>query len=65
MFVAQGGNQIMKRKMAVITVELVDESIEDANENIAKELITWFREELVMMPWLKQVRTVAVKEQDG
>jgi hypothetical protein len=54
----------MKRKMAVITVELVDESIEDTNENIAKELITWFREELLMMPWVRQVRTVAVREQD-
>jgi len=54
----------MKRKMAIITVELVDESIEDTNENIAKELIAWFREEPVMMPWVKQVRSVAVRKQD-
>jgi len=35
----------MKRKRAIITVELVDESTEEADEKIERELLDWFREE--------------------
>jgi hypothetical protein len=53
----------MKRKMAIITVELVEESIVGKNEEIAKELMDWFREDVVSVPWVKDIKGVAVREQ--
>jgi hypothetical protein len=53
----------MKRKKAIIIVELVDESAEDRNENIAKDLMNWFREDAVSVPWVKDVKGVTVKEE--
>jgi hypothetical protein len=58
-----GGNQNMKKKMAIITVELVEESIIGKNEEIAKELMDWFREDAVSVPWVKDIKGVAVREQ--
>ena len=48
-------------KMAVITVELVDESVENSNGAIAEELLEWFKEEAVPAPWVKEIKTVAVR----
>lgn len=53
----------MKRKKAVIIVELVDESAEVSNDNIAKDLMNWFREDAVSVPWVKDVKGVTVKEE--
>jgi hypothetical protein len=53
----------MKKKMAIITVELVEESIIGKNEEIAKELMDWFREDAVSVPWVKDIKGVAVREQ--
>ncbi|MCJ7469056.1 hypothetical protein MUO74_00970 [Candidatus Bathyarchaeota archaeon] len=53
----------MKRKKAVIIVELVDESAEVSNDNIAKDLMNWFREDAVSIPWVKDVKGVTVKEE--
>ena len=53
----------MKRKKAVIIVELVDESAEVSNDNIAKDLMNWFREDAVAIPWVKDVKGVTVKEE--
>lgn len=52
----------VKGKVAVITVELVDESLENANEEIRRDLIKWFREDGVLMPWAKEVRNIVIKE---
>jgi hypothetical protein len=52
----------MTKKKAVITVELVDESIANSNEAIAEDLLKWFREEVVPAPWVKEVKTVVVQE---
>jgi hypothetical protein len=52
----------MTKKKAVITFELVDESIANSNEAIAKELLKWFRDEAVPAPWVKDVKTVVVQE---
>jgi hypothetical protein len=52
----------MRRKKAVITVELVDESIEEADEEIARELIEWFREDAPSIPWVREVKDVTVKD---
>ena len=51
----------MMGKMAVITVELVDESIATSNGAIAEEMLEWFRDEAVPAPWVKEVKTVVVR----
>jgi len=52
---------VMKRKVAVITVELVDESILQADSEIEKEMLAWFSEE-VAIPWFKSVKGITVKD---
>ena len=53
----------MKKKKAVVTVELVDESSEEENSKIAQELLDWFREDAVSIPWVKKVEDVTVKDE--
>jgi hypothetical protein len=48
-------------KIAVITVDLVDESITASNSAIAGEILKWFKEEAVPAPWVKEVKTVVVR----
>jgi len=52
----------MTKKKAVITVELVDESLANSNEAIAEDLLKWFQEEAVPAPWVKNVKTVVVQD---
>jgi len=52
----------MKRKRAIITVELVDESIEETDEKIEQELLDWFREDAISIPWVKDVKDITVKD---
>jgi hypothetical protein len=52
----------MKMKKAIITVELVEESVKEADEKIAKELIKWLREDAIFIPWVKEVKGVTVKD---
>jgi len=54
----------MKRMLAVITVELVDESVGEKAEAIKRELLEWFKEDCFFMPWVKQVKSVMVKKED-
>ncbi|MGB9959083.1 MAG: hypothetical protein ACPLKQ_00985 [Candidatus Bathyarchaeales archaeon] len=53
----------MKCKLAVITVELLDESSENSDEEIRRELARWFQEDAFLMPWLKEVRSIIIKEE--
>jgi hypothetical protein len=55
-------NASMKKKRAIIIFELVDESVEEKNDNIAKDLINWFREDAVSIPWVKDVKGVTVRD---
>jgi len=52
----------MRRKRAIITVELVDESIEEKDEKIEQELLDWFRENAISIPWVKDVKEITVKD---
>jgi len=52
----------MKRKRAIITVELVDESVKEADEKIKRELLVWLREDAISIPWVKNVKNIAVKD---
>jgi hypothetical protein len=49
-------------KKAIITVELVDESVAYSSSKIAEELCRWFREESLPPPWVKEVEKVVVQE---
>ena len=48
-------------KKAVITVELVDESVVSSNSAIAEEMLRWFKDEGVPAPWVKEVNTILVQ----
>ena len=52
----------MTKKKAVITFELVNESLANSNEAIAEDLLKWFQEEAVPAPWVKNVKTVVVQD---
>jgi len=52
----------MMGKKAVITVELVDESVLSSNSAIAEELLSWFREEALPAPWVKEVKKIVVQD---
>jgi hypothetical protein len=49
-------------KRAIITVELVDESLMNSNGAIAEEILEWLRGEAVPAPWVKEIRKVNVQE---
>jgi len=54
----------VSRKAAVITVELVEESVgsaNSANRAIADDLIRWFNDTVLPAPWVKRVRLVSVQ----
>ena len=52
----------MARKKAVISVELVDESVGSTNDAIAEDLLKWFRDEAVPAPWVKDVKKIVVQK---
>jgi hypothetical protein len=52
----------MRRKGAIITVELVDESIEEKDEKIEQELLHWFRENAAFIPWVKDVKEITERQ---
>jgi hypothetical protein len=56
------GGLIVMGKMAVVTVELVDESVVVSNGAISEEMFKWFRDEVVPAPWVKEVKTVVVQD---
>ncbi|MEM1540128.1 MAG: hypothetical protein QXJ07_01930 [Candidatus Bathyarchaeia archaeon] len=52
----------MGRKLAMITVELVDESTSEKADIIQKELLEWLEENCNFIPWVKKVKHVIIKE---
>jgi hypothetical protein len=52
----------MSGKRAVITVELVEESLQERSEKIVQELLEWFHD-AVCVPWIKEVRHITVEEE--
>ncbi len=52
----------MKKKTALIMVELIDESIMENDEKIIRELLGWFREDAISIPWIKEVKDITVKD---
>jgi len=52
----------MMGKKAIITVELVDESVVSSNSAIAEELLRWFSEEALPAPWVKEIKKIVVQK---
>jgi hypothetical protein len=52
----------MRVKKAVITLELVPESLTEDDKKIVSELTSWFQEETILIPWMKGVKEIAVKD---
>jgi hypothetical protein len=52
----------MKVKKAIITLELVPESLSEDDKKIASELSSWFKEETVLIPWMKGVKEIVVRD---
>jgi hypothetical protein len=52
----------MNKKTVIIKVELVTESLAEPDEKIVKELFDWFREEVIYIPWVKEVKEITVKD---
>jgi len=53
----------MKKKIAIVMFELVDESVVERNETILRELSNWFYEDAVSIPWVKEAKNIIVKEE--
>ena len=52
----------MKKKNAIIIIELVDESILQNNNKISQEIVEWFQTETTTIPWAKDLKNVTIKE---
>jgi hypothetical protein len=52
----------MKRKKAIITIELVDESILEADKEIERELLEWFRDDAIHIPWFKDIKNITITD---
>jgi hypothetical protein len=52
----------LTNKKATIVLELVDESVEEKNEKIASDLLSWLREEAVFIPWVKNVKDITIED---
>ena len=51
---------MLLRKKAIIVIDLVEESVEKANEEIEKEILEELSKHPTMIPWLKKVEKVTV-----
>ena len=52
----------VKKKKAVITIELVEESVFQSNEKLEREIFESLSNETLRTPWLAQVKKVRVVE---
>jgi hypothetical protein len=60
--VSKGGRNV-KRKTAIMVVELVDEANEEKDDFVEKQLIEWFQEDAIAMPWVKELKSITIKEE--
>jgi hypothetical protein len=49
-------------KKAIITAELIDESVASPNSALAEEMLRWFKEEAVPPPWVKEIKKIIVHD---
>ena len=56
------GGGAMKGKKAVIVTELVDESVATSNSAIVEEMLEWFKDKVVLAPWVKEIKKILIQE---
>jgi hypothetical protein len=49
-------------KKAIIIIDLIEESIEEANDQIEKQILAELVDEMLIIPWLAKVEKVTVTE---
>ncbi|MEM3703679.1 MAG: hypothetical protein QXX79_04605 [Candidatus Bathyarchaeia archaeon] len=52
----------MKRKKAIMIVELVDEANEEKEDVVKRQIIEWFQEDAVTMPWVRELKSITIKQ---
>jgi len=52
----------VKSKIAIITVELVDESMTADDRMIKTDLLEWLQENVNLIPWAKDTTDITVKD---
>ena len=52
----------MKAKKAVIVVRLVEESLEEENSEIKKEIIQELTDDLPVIPWFESIEKITITE---
>ena len=53
----------MKTKKVIIVINLVEESVEEANDEIEKEIWQELADDLPVIPWLQSVEKITVVEE--
>ncbi len=53
----------MSAKKVIIIINLVDESVEKPNDEIAKEILHELTDDMPIIPWLQSVEKVSVIEE--
>jgi hypothetical protein len=53
----------VKRKLAIMVFELVEEAAEEKDDVIKQQLVEWFREDAISMPWAKELKSIVVEEE--
>lgn len=53
----------MRKKRAIVILELIDESLVERNDLLAQELLAWFKEDAVSAPWIRDVKAVQIEEE--
>lgn len=56
------GGGSMKRKKAIVIVELVDEANEEKEDVVKRQIIEWFQEDAVTMPWVRELKSITIKQ---
>jgi hypothetical protein len=57
------GWKVVRKKRAIVILELVDESLAQRNDLVAQELLAWFKEDAVSAPWVRDVKAVKIEEE--
>jgi len=52
----------MKRKLVVIVAELVDEAAQEKDNVIRQQLVEWFQEDAISIPWVKELKSIVIQE---
>ena len=52
----------MKTKKAIIVVNLIEESVEKANQQIEKEIWRELTHDLLIVPWVERIEKITVTE---